>query len=101
MIMQPELIKKELVVEAIDTVKKKKKLPAIKKLRFESFCKGKSAQIIHIGLFSEEGPTVEKLHNFIREQKHTLIDKHHEIYLSDIRKGDPKKWKTIIRQPIK
>lgn len=101
MIMQPELIRKELVVEAIETVKKKKKLPAIDKLRFESFCESKSAQIMHIGPFSEEGPTIDKLHDFIREQNHTLRDKHHEIYLSDIRKGDPKKWKTIVRQPIK
>lgn len=101
MITQPELIRRELVIEAIEIVKKKGKLPAIDKLRFESFCEGKSAQIMHIGPFSEEGPTIEKLHNFIQEQNHALRDKHHEIYLSDIRKGDPKKWKTIIRQPIK
>ncbi|GAH92955.1 unnamed protein product [marine sediment metagenome] len=56
---------------------------------------------MHIGPFSEEGPTVEKIHNFIQENTYKLRDKHHEIYLSDIRKGDPKKWKTIIRQPIK
>jgi len=100
MIMQPELIRKELVVEAIEAVKKKK-LPAIDKLRFESFRESKSAQIMHVGPFSEEGPTIEQLHKFIQEQNCTLRAKHHEIYLSDIRKGDPKKWKTIIRQPMK
>lgn len=101
MIMQPEMTKKEHVIEAMETVKKKKNLPAIGKLRFEPFCEGKSAQIMHIGPFSEEGLSIDKLHNFIKEQNRTLRDKHHEIYLSDIRKADPKKWKTIIRQPIK
>jgi len=51
--------------------------------------------------FSEEGPTVEKLHNFIRANGHELTGKHHEIYLSDPRKADPEKWKTIVRQPMK
>ncbi len=100
MIMQPEMVAKELTIEAMKTVKKKKNLPAIGKLRFESFWEGKSAQIMHIGPFSEEGSTIEKLHNFIRENNYKLKDKHHEIYLSDIRRGDPKKWKTIIRQPM-
>jgi hypothetical protein len=101
MIMQPELIGEERVIEALEIVKRKKTLPAIDKLRFESFDEGKCAQIMHLGPFSEEGPTIEKLHNFIQEHNYTLRDKHHEIYLSDIRKGDPNKWKTIIRQPIK
>lgn len=101
MIMQPKTIEKELVAVAIETVKKKKNLPAISNLRFESFCEGKSAQIMHIGPFSEEGPTIEKLRKFIHENNCKLEGKHHEIYLSDIRKGDPKKWNTIIRQPIK
>ncbi|HPR87721.1 MAG TPA: GyrI-like domain-containing protein [bacterium] len=100
MIMQPELIREELVREAMETVRKKKKLPGMDAVRFDSFYEGPSAQIMHIGPFSEEGPKIDKLHQFIREQNHGLRAKHHEIYLSDIRRGDPQKWKTIIRQPI-
>jgi hypothetical protein len=100
MIMQPELISGNLVREAMEKVQTKKNPTALDKCRFESFHEGKSAQIMHIGPFSEEGPAIEKLHRFIHDQNLTLRDKHHEIYLSDIRKGDPKKWKTIIRQPI-
>ena len=70
-------------------------------VRFESFEEGKAAQTLHIGPFSEEGPTIEKVHNFITESGFKLSGKHHEIYLSDIRKAAPEKWKTIIRQPIK
>ncbi len=100
MIMQPEFITQEIVDEAIEKIKAKKNLPALKKIRFEKFNEGKSAQILHIGPFSEEGPTIEKAHNFIKENGFKLKGKHHEIYLSDIRRAAPEKWKTIIRQPV-
>ena len=99
MIMQPEYAR-ELFHEAVEQVKRKKNLPALPKVRFEAFSEGKAAQIMHIGPFSEEGLTVEKVHNFIKESGFNLAGKHHEIYLSDIRKAAPEKWKTIIRQPI-
>ena len=100
-IMQPEYVTEKLFHESMEQVKKKKDLEALSKVRFESFSEGKSAQIMHIGPFSEEGPTIEKLHNFIKENGFKLVGKHHEIYLSDIRKAVPEKWKTIIRQPLK
>ena len=100
MIMQPEFITRELIDKAIEQAQKKKDINS-SKVRFEPFAEGRSAQILHIGPFSEEGPTVEKIHHFITENGFTLTGKHHEIYLSDIRKGAPEKWKTIIRQPMK
>jgi len=100
MIMQPELVKKEMVATAIEEVRKKKKPVALPLVRFESFAEGKVGQIMHIGPFSEEGPTVEKLHSFIKVSGSQRIGKHHEIYLSDIRRAKPEKWKTIIRQPM-
>lgn len=99
MIMQPEFATKALVEKAIQDVAKKKKPAAISKVRFESFSEGKAAQIMHIGPFSEEGPNVAKVHAYIAENG-ALSGKHHEIYLSDIRKADPTKWKTVIRQPF-
>jgi hypothetical protein len=101
MIMQPELVTQEIVDEAIEKVKTKKDLPALKKIRFEKFYEGKAAQTLHIGQFSEEGPTIERVHNFIKDNGYELRGKHHEIYLSDIRKASPERWKTVIRQPIK
>ncbi len=101
MIMQPEYVTAELFNEAVEQVKKKKNPPALSKVRFKVFSEGKAAQIMHIGPFSEEGPTIKKVHNFIRENGCKLSGKHHEIYLSDIRKAAPEKWKTIIRQPMK
>ena len=101
MIMQPRLITAELVEEARVQVKKKKNPPALDKTRFESFTEGISAQIMHVGPFSEEGPTIEKLHREIALGGYWPGGKHHEIYLSDIRRAAPEKWKTIIRQPVR
>ena len=99
MIMQPSFITPGIIDSAIADVKKKKNPTAISKLRLEAFSEGRCAQILHIGPFSEEGPTIEKVHQFI-DSKSKRTGKHHEVYLSDIRKADPSKWKTIIRQPM-
>ncbi len=98
-IMQPDFISNELVGQALETVKNKKNPVALPKLRFEQFKEGPAAQIMHIGPFSEEGPTIKKVHDHIRSNGFELNGKHHEIYLSDIRRAAPEKWKTIVRQP--
>ncbi|OEU59503.1 MAG: hypothetical protein BA870_01440 [Desulfuromonadales bacterium C00003094] len=100
MIMQPEFITQSMVVSAISEVKKKKNPTSLDQLKFQNFSEGLSAQIMHIGPFSEEGPTIEKVHKFIQNAGDSRTGKHHEIYLSDIRKGNPANWKTIIRQPF-
>lgn len=99
MILQPNIVSEEMVDLALEQVKIKKNPKALSKIKFQSYQEGKSAQILHIGPFSEEGPTVQKVHDFISENKGILKGKHHEIYLSDIRRAAPEKWKTIIRQP--
>jgi len=100
MIMQPEFITGEMVEQALEEVAGKKDLPALPKLRFERFHEGLSAQIMHIGPYSAEGPTIERLHSFIREHGYEMRGKHHEIYLSDPRRVAPERLKTVIRQPV-
>ena len=100
MIMQPDVVTPRLFYEAFEQVKKKKDSEALQKIRFESFSEGKAAQIMHIGPFTEERPTIEKVHAFIKKQGCERRGKHHEIYLSDIRRAAPEKWRTIIRQPM-
>ena len=100
MIMQPDFVEKSVIQAAIAEVKRKKSLPSVDGLRLEKFAEGRCAQILHIGPFSEEGPTIQRVHAFI-EERSALAGKHHEVYLSDIRRADPRKWKTIIRQPMK
>ena len=56
---------------------------------------------MHVGPYSEEGPTIEKLHNFIiKDGGHKLRGKHHEIYLGDPRRAKPENLKTVLRQPF-
>ena len=99
MIMQPEFVDEAVIRTAIDEVKRAKGLAAVDALRLERFSEGRCAQILHVGPFSEEGPTIQRVHDFI-EARGALSGKHHEIYLSDIRRGDPSRWKTVIRQPM-
>lgn len=100
MILQPVFASPEVIEAATGQVAEKKKLPALELLRVEKFAEGRCAQILHVGPFSEEGPTVAKLHRHIGEVGGKPRGRHHEIYLSDVRKAAPEKWKTIIRQPI-
>jgi hypothetical protein len=100
MIMQPEFIPHALVEDATKEVQRKKKLDLLSQVRFEAFKEGKAAQAMHIGPFSEEGPIIERVHSFIENSGSQRIGKHHEIYLSDIRRAAPEKWKTIVRQPM-
>jgi len=100
MIMQPEHVTEEQYEKAIEAARKKKSLPALPKMRFEKYAEGECAQIMHIGPYSAEGPTIEKLHSYIKEKGYALRGKHHEIYLSDPRKSAPEKLKTAIRQPV-
>jgi hypothetical protein len=100
MIMQPAFVTKEIIDLAIAEVKRKKDPPALAKLRVEEFSEGRCAQTLHIGPFSDEGATIERVHQYI-DARSKRTGKHHEIYLSDIRKADPAKWKTVIRQPMK
>jgi hypothetical protein len=100
MIMQPEYVTKELLEEALPQVEKKKNPPALSKIRFESYHEGLAVQIMHIGPFSAEGPTIERMHAFAKDSGYGLKGKHHEIYLSDPRRAAPEKMKTVLRQPV-
>lgn len=100
MIMQPAFVSSAMVEEARAETKRKKQHAALTDVRFESFTEGVCAQILHIGPFSQEGPTIRRLHQFIANSGQELAGKHHEIYLTDVRRADPQKWKTILRQPV-
>jgi hypothetical protein len=101
MIMQPEFITRDMVQTAVSAVRSKNNPAALSALRFEPFAEGRVAQTMHVGPFSDEGPVIERVHDFIDSSGCERAGKHHEIYLTDIRKADPAKWKTIIRQPMR
>jgi hypothetical protein len=98
MIGLPEAVDRLAAAEAISETTLKKQLAG--GVRFEVFDEGLSAQVMHIGPYSEEAPTIELLHEFIAGEGYERRGHHHEIYLGDPRKSDPAKLKTIIRQPV-
>ena len=103
MIAQPDEVTPERFDLARIDVGEKKDLPALPNARLQRFEEGTAAQILYIGPYSGEGPTIRRLHAFITERGHAfdgIHQKHHEIYLSDPRRSAPEKWRTIIRQPF-
>jgi hypothetical protein len=101
MIMQPDFITKAQFESARQAAAKKKPNPFIAKVRFERFKEGKSVQIMHIGPYAAEAPNIQRMHQKIKEIGGKLDGKHHEIYLSDPRRVDPAKMKTVLRQPYR
>ncbi|OUM97909.1 MAG: hypothetical protein BAA04_09490 [Firmicutes bacterium ZCTH02-B6] len=99
MIMQPDFVPEAVIRQAMDKVSREKPGLAVDKLRLERWEEGRAAQILHVGPFSEEGPTIRRLHEFIQRYGR-LRGRHHEIYLSDVRRAAPERWRTILRQPM-
>ena len=100
MIMQPDYVTAKHVNAATKQLREKKNPLALDKIRFDSYHEGFSVQILHIGPYDDEGPTIAQMHKFIDENGYQLHMKHHEIYLSDPRRSKPEKLKTVLRQPI-
>lgn len=86
MIAQPDFVTADMVPDTV---------------RFERFDEGLCVQILHVGSYDDEAPTLATLHNEWLPA-HNLAErgKHHEIYLSDPRKTEPARLKTILRQPV-
>jgi hypothetical protein len=101
MIMQPELITQKLFEEAREQLRVKKNPARITEARFESLEEGMVMQIMHLGPYSEEPVTIEKMVTFAAEKGYRVHGRHHEIYLGDPRRTKPEKLKTVLRHPIK
>jgi hypothetical protein len=101
MLRQPDHISKDLVQDALQQVKAKKDPPALSRVRFEPFHEGLSVQIMHLGPFDAEGPTIARMHAFIESEGYQPRGKHHEVYLSDFTRTKPDNLRTILRQPIR
>ena len=99
MIAAPEFITAKLVKDAIEVAKKKKPLARLSDVSLLKQSDGLSAQIMHIGPYSEEAPTIQRLHEFIKDSGYKLSGRHREIYFGDPRRSAPEKLRTILRQP--
>ncbi len=100
LIRMPDFVTREMMLSVQPEVTKKKKNELIQEISFEKNVEGKCVQIMHVGPYSTEPETINSLMVFITENKLTVSGLHHEIYLSDPRKTEPSKMKTLIRYPV-
>ncbi len=100
MIMQPDHLTEMDYQQALEELKRKRPNPALDKMRFESFEEGLSVQIMHIGPYSEEPRSLDKMQAYIDEHGYRYRDHHHEIYLGDPRRAKPEKLRTVLRHPV-
>ncbi len=101
LIRLPDFVTSESVDKARQEVMKKKEVDLLKEIKFEKITEGKCIQVLHIGPYSTEPETIEKIRKLMKENNLTENGFHYEIYLSDPRKTPPQKMKTILRQPVK
>lgn len=99
MIRQPDFITTEMV-EKIRPDAREKRGSKVDEVKLETFHEGLCAQVLHVGPFSEEGPTIQLLHDYIKDQGYHMRGDHHEIYMSDPRRSKPENLKTILRHPV-
>ena len=99
-IRQPEWITAELFERAV--AKAVKKQPAAEAVRLEAYAEGLSVQILHVGSYDDEGPTIARMHQeFLPANGYVENGRHHEIYLSDPRRVEAARLKTVLRQPVR
>lgn len=99
MIRQPSWLTAD-IWDAARAAAATKQLPALDAVRLESFEEGPCAQVLYLGPYSAEGPTIAALHEWIAAHGRALRGDHHEVYLGDPRRSAPEKLRTIIRQPV-
>lgn len=93
MIMVPDWITSRMVAEVA---------PAGSRVRLETLAEGRCVQTLHVGSYDDEAGVLAEMHsNFIPSRGFTMVGKHHEIYLSDRRKTEPSRLRTILRQPVR
>jgi hypothetical protein len=100
MIAQPDWVTEADVAAARTRLATADRLPADLVVRLETLREERAAQVLHVGPYAAEPPTIEKLHAFIDEMGLEPTQKHHEIYLSDPNRTAPERLRTIIRQPV-
>jgi len=101
MIAVPDEVTAAEVAVAAEAAARRRPSPALGLVRLERLAEGLAAQIMHVGPYSAEAPTIERLHAFVAEQGYELRGRHHEIYLGDPRRTAPERLKTVIRHPVR
>ena len=101
MIRQPDFVTQEIVNKAFENVRKKKPHLLLDGVTFATMEDGLSVQMMHIGSYDDEPQSFEQMKKFIKENNLEITTlRHREIYLSDVRKTEKSKLKTVLRYMV-
>jgi hypothetical protein len=100
LIRVPDRITKQDLVAAARALAAKGKPEAGRLVTLERFREGRSVQVLHVGPFADERPAIERMHALAAAEGLRFAGRHHEIYLSDMRRVAPEKLRTVIRVPV-
>ena len=101
MILVPDWITADMYDAAVADVARKDPTACLEEVRLETLHEGRCVQTLHIGSYDDETPVLAEMHQeFIPRAGLRMIGRHHEIYLSDPRRVQPSKLRTILRQPV-
>lgn len=101
MIRQPDFLTEKGFERFLEQTKSKKPNSFLEKVRFEHIADGLSCQMMHRGSFDDEPESFTRMEAFCAEHGFIRTSKiHREIYLSDPRKTEAAKLKTVLRFPV-
>jgi len=101
LMLVPDWIDRGAFDAAVAAVLTKRAPARLGDIRLEPLAEGRCVQTLHVGAFDDEGPVLARMHDeFIPEAGLRMTGRHHEIYLSDARRVEPAKRRTILRQPV-
>lgn len=101
MIKQPDFVNEEVVKKAFEIANKKKPTQLLEEAYFDEIEDGLAVQILHIGSYDTEPESFNKMKDFINENNFKIKSLvHREIYLSDARKIEKDKLKTVLRYMV-
>ena len=96
MMRQPNFVTEELLSTVLEIVAKKNHNDKLTEVKLESIQNGVCVQAMHVGSYDNEPETFAKLDAFC-----IANEWHREIYLSDVRKTEPEKLKTVLRFQVR
>ncbi len=97
----PDFVALKDVTAAVRSLLAKGKGKAVAQVKLETLREGRCVQMLHVGAYSDEGPTMDAMLAFARANRLKFTGRHHEIYLSDPRRVKPAKLRTILRHPVR
>lgn len=100
LMVQPSHITRDMFDAAVAAAMQKAPSDALDEVRLTTWREGLSVQVVHVGPYSQEAATLERLEEFAAQNGYSLQGRHHEIYIGDPNRADPAKLKTILRRPV-